>query len=505
MDFWNNAFHEGVLMTDGISKISIEEAVSEVVDTLDTMVEAVDEMSEGNFDDAFEGMSGSSAASFDLSTVASGIKKSYQAKSTDTEFFLYQKSSLGTGNMANNPWLQEVPDPITKACWDNYAAVSQAFAEKNGLAQDDIVKLTISGVEYSLPVLVQPGMAKESIAIALGYGRSSTGKVADGVGVNLYTAVSTGDYSTYIGKVEGVSKSGETRKIAQTQTHHTYMGRSVIQESTLSEYKKDAGAGRVKPMIATSDGKKAPEDLSLWVKGTSKDREGYVAYKNHHWGMVIDLNSCTGCNACVVSCQAENNVPVVGRKEVINRREMHWIRIDRYYSSDATEGSEMENPSENPQVTFQPLMCQHCNNAPCETVCPVAATTHSSEGLNQMAYNRCFGTRYCANNCPYKVRRFNSFSYYSNEKFHDINPAQLDNTLGRMVLNPDVTVRARGVMEKCSLCVQRIQSGKLSAKREKRRPVDGEIKTACQQTCPTDAITFGDMNDPKSKISLALA
>jgi molybdopterin-containing oxidoreductase family iron-sulfur binding subunit len=224
--------------------------------------------------------------------------------------------------------------------------------------------------------------------------------------------------------------------------------------------------------------------------------------------MVIDLNTCTGCAACVVSCQAENNVSVVGKAEVARAREMHWIRIDRYYSSDAPneEGysvagyKAMEKASANPEVVFQPLMCQHCSNAPCETVCPVLATTHSSEGLNQMTYNRCVGTRYCANNCPYKVRRFNWFKYFENDNFD----FHFNNELGRMVINPDVTVRSRGVIEKCSMCVQRIQAGKLTAKKEKRRPMDGEIETACSQSCPTNAITFGDMLDPESRVSKLL-
>jgi molybdopterin-containing oxidoreductase family iron-sulfur binding subunit len=286
--------------------------------------------------------------------------------------------------------------------------------------------------------------------------------------------------------------SSDLYQIAQTQTHQTYMERDfVVQEATLSEYKEDPFAGRYRPRIYKEGEFVKPSTISLW-KGHR--------YSNHHWGMTIDMNSCTGCGACTVACQAENNIPVVGRQEVVNRREMHWIRIDRYYSSDAdvSDLKGLEQAADNPDVIFQPMLCQQCNNAPCETVCPVAATTHSSEGLNQMTYNRCIGTRYCANNCPYKVRRFNWFKYHDNTQF-DKNLA-MNNDLGKMVLNPDVTVRARGVMEKCTFCVQRIQSGKLQARKEGRRPVDGEIVTACQSACPADAIVFGDMNDSESAI-----
>ena len=270
------------------------------------------------------------------------------------------------------------------------------------------------------------------------------------------------------------------------------MGReSVIQETSLDEYKKDAYAGKYQFKVATSEGYKKPEEVTLW--------NGHE-YKNHHWVMSIDLNACTGCGSCVIACQVENNIPVVGKEEVLNRREMSWLRIDRYYSSDGDvdDLQALEIAAENPDVTFQPMMCQHCNNAPCETVCPVAATTHSSEGLNQMTYNRCIGTRYCANNCPYKVRRFNWFKYHDNEQF-DKNIA-MNNDLGKMVLNPDVTVRSRGVMEKCSFCVQKIQQGKLLAKTEKRRLKDGDVKTACQTACSTDAIIFGDVNDNNSRV-----
>jgi MoCo/4Fe-4S cofactor protein with predicted Tat translocation signal len=417
-------------------------------------------------------------------------------KSSGIEAYLYESVSMGTGRDANNPWLQELPDPISKVTWENTVAISAATAQKLGLEQGDIAKVTLGkGEGIELPVLIQPGQAHETVAIAIGYGRTAAGKAGNG-GKNVYPFAGQGWVNDV--KLEKVN-SGYT--LAQTQTHNTVMGRqAVVQESVLSEYVKNSKAGRFEPKIETADGAKKPHQITLW-NGHEK--------KNHSWGMVIDLNSCTGCNACLVSCQAENNVAVVGQKEVARAREMHWIRIDRYYSSDAPheEGfsiqgfRDMEVAAENPEVVFQPMMCQHCSNAPCETVCPVLATTHSSEGLNQMTYNRCVGTRYCANNCPYKVRRFNWFKYFENDNF-DYN---MNNDLGRMVLNPDVTVRSRGVIEKCSMCVQRIQAGKLTAKKEKRRPADGEIQTACSQSCPTNAITFGDMMDENTAISKMLA
>jgi molybdopterin-containing oxidoreductase family iron-sulfur binding subunit len=287
-------------------------------------------------------------------------------------------------------------------------------------------------------------------------------------------------------------------QLAQTQTQNTHMGRkSVIQETTLRDFNDGTFAKeKFAPQVntwKTEDHKIDPEKMSLW-----KNHE----YKGHHWGMAIDLNTCIGCSACIVACNVENNVALVGREEVINRREMLWLRIDRYYSSDAPadDWTGAEHAAENPEVIFQPMLCQHCNNAPCETVCPVAATTHSTEGLNQMAYNRCIGTRYCANNCPYKVRRFNWFKYHDNKQFASANP-QMNTDLGKMVLNPDVTVRSRGVMEKCTFCVQRIQSGKLNARKERRTLKDGEVVTACAAACTTGAILFGDMNDPESRIS----
>jgi MoCo/4Fe-4S cofactor protein with predicted Tat translocation signal len=440
------------------------------------------------------GVAPSSVLAFRGNLDAASISKT---KGSGVEVIFYEKVAIGTGSQANNPWLQEMPDPISKVTWENYAAISQKQAKEFGLIQGDIVTVTIGNKKYEkLPVLVQPGQANGTIALAIGYGREKAGKSANGIGVNVYPSVSTANGSLqYWANDAKIEKTDSGYKLAQTQLHNTYMAReAVIQESVLGEYVKNVKAGRFEPTIETSEGAKKPYQITLW-NGHEK--------QNHSWGMTIDLNACTGCSACLVSCQAENNVAIVGRKEVARAREMHWIRIDRYYSSDAEVDNlaGLEIASENPEVVFQPMMCQHCSNAPCETVCPVLATTHSSEGLNQMAYNRCIGTRYCANNCPYKVRRFNWFKYFENDNF-DFN---MNNDLGRMVLNPDVTVRSRGVIEKCSMCVQRIQAGKLTAKKERRRPEPDEIQTACSQSCPTGAIVFGDMMNPESSVSKILA
>ncbi|HEU4719102.1 MAG TPA: 4Fe-4S dicluster domain-containing protein, partial [Bacteroidia bacterium] len=442
------------------------------------------------------------------------------------ELVIYQSTALGNGNQSQNPWLQEMPDPISKITWDNYVSMHPADVKaKNlfGVGDDnltvrfdeledelDMVTVTANGVSVKLPVWAQPGIAKGTIAIAIGYGRNGFNEVIDSVGANIYPAVGMNASGTMNYDVYDVSISdatGDKYPIATTQQHSTIMGRNedLLHETVLSAYLKDEHAGNPKPMMHTYKGEVNTEDVNLW---NSFDRP------NHKWALAIDLNSCIGCGACLVSCNAENNVPVVGKDQVRKSREMHWIRIDRYYSSDTvkeeaeTKGDTstremyrmMESPTfDNPKVVFQPLMCQHCNHAPCETVCPVLATNHSSEGLNMMTYNRCVGTRYCANNCPYKVRRFNWFNYVEYHPFKDVNPAQ--DELSRMVLNPDVVVRSRGVMEKCSMCVQRIQAGKLDAKKAGRRPIDGEINTACAQSCPTNALVFGDLNDENSEVS----
>ncbi len=437
----------------------------------------------------------------DINGAASKVASTYKADSSGTELILYTNASVGNGIQANNPWLQEMSDPITKACWENYLTVSPSMATELGLKTGDMTtqkfNVTVGGTTVNVPVLIQPGQAKGTVGLALGYGRTKAGRVADSIGANAYPFV---DYSKGYQnlKVAGVTmeNTGETYQVAQTQTSQTVMDRgNVLQEALLSDYQKDPFAGRERPEIYTSEGFKEPAAISLW--------SGHE-YPNHHWGMAIDLNSCTGCGACTIACQAENNIPVVGKGEVLNRREMAWLRIDRYYSSDADVSDliGLEEAAENPEVTFQPMMCQQCNNAPCETVCPVAATTHSTEGLNQMTYNRCIGTRYCANNCPYKVRRFNWFKYHDNKEFG--NNTAMNNDLGKMVLNPDVTVRARGVMEKCTFCVQRVQAGKLQAKREGRRPVDGEITSACAKACPSEAIVFGDLKNAESKVAQLL-
>ena len=383
---------------------------------------------------------------------------------------IYESIAIGNGKYANNPWLQELPDPVAKISWDNFAAVPVAYAAENGLKNEDVIR--INGIE--LPVFVQPGQAKDTISVALGYGREIAGKVGDQTGTNLYpfVGIENGNRQFFVSSAKVEKVPGKTFELAISQTHHSMEGRPIVRETTLADYIKNPVSGN-----------------ELKAEHESKSVTLYEApvYNGHHWGMAVDLNSCTGCGNCAIACQAENNIQVIGKEQVRNRRIMHWIRIDRYYS---------ENP-ENPKVSFQPVMCQHCGNAPCENVCPVAATPHSEEGLNQMAYNRCVGTKYCINNCPYRVRRFNWFQYVKNEKFDFAS----NSDLGRMVLNPDVTVRSRGVVEKCSMCVQRIQEKKQLAKLEGRAIADGEIKTACSQSCPGNAIVFGDLENPESRIS----
>lgn len=453
---------------------------------------------DGVYDLPVEG-SGSASFNGNVSAAAAAIANNY--KPGGVELVIYANCTVGNGSQANNPLLQELHDPITKVVWDNYVTVSPKDAGDISFDESHtkLATITANGKSIKLPVMVQPGQTPGTIGVALGYGRTHAGKVADGVGANAYplVGITNGSLNFVVTDAKFEIHDDQNYQLAQTQTQNTYMGRqSVIQETTLEEFNNGTFAKeKFEPKINTwkvEDHQIDPEKMTLWPNHE---------YRGHHWGMAIDLNTCTGCGACVVACNVENNVALVGREEVINRRDMLWLRIDRYYSSDAhpDDWSGAEKAAENPEVIFQPMLCQHCNNAPCETVCPVAATTHSTEGLNQMAYSRCIGTRYCANNCPYKVRRFNWFKYHDNKDFATVNPA-MNTDLGKMVLNPDVTVRSRGVMEKCTFCVQRIQAGKLTAKKERRPVQDGEVVTACAAACTTGAILFGDMNDKESRI-----
>ena len=463
----------------------------------------------------------------DNDEITSGTEFISSNKSIDTilqegglELTLYTKISMGDGQQANNPWLQEMPDPITRASWDNYLTVSAADASEMGLENKNVadgglngsyVNVSVGDVTIeNIPVIIQPGQAKGSVGLALGYGKTASIQFEMQTGVNAYHLYN--NFSS-IQNVTVEKVSGE-HEFACVQLHNTMMGRDIIRETSLEVFNtKDANTWNPVPVVSKDHKEISVNDpgADLW---TSFDRT-----IGHHFNLSIDLNACTGCGACVIACHAENNVPVVGKKEVRKSRDMHWLRIDRYYSSEDTFESDlnkkekanglfgetgvkstlisMEDASASPEVAFQPVMCQHCNHAPCETVCPVAATSHGRQGQNQMAYNRCVGTRYCANNCPYKVRRFNWFLYSENEEFD----YHMNNDLGRMVLNPDVVVRSRGVMEKCSMCIQMTQKTILDAKNEGRAIKDGEFKTACSAACESGAMVFGDINDHESEIN----
>ena len=424
-------------------------------------------------------------------------------ESNSIELEVYESVAIGDGKLANNPWLQELPDPLTRACWDNYLTIAASTAEKlglsnwtvsNGAMNGSLVDITAGNKTLkNVPVLISPGQAQSTVGMAVGYGRTRAGKAGDNVGFNAYPFLNVKEVE--IKKVEG------EYEFASIQLHHTMMGRDIVKETSLAEYIKDPSSGNHREMYHTYKGKLPADQVSLY--------EEHDLETGHFWNLSIDLTSCIGCGECVISCQAENNIPVVGKEEMRKSRDMHWMRIDRYYSSDMTKElskeekispitmySEMEVPSENPEVVFQPVMCMHCNHAPCENVCPVAATTHSNEGLNQMTYNRCIGTRYCANNCPYKVRRFNWFQYSENDKFD----FHMNDDLGKMVLNPDVVVRSRGVIEKCSMCIQKIQELKLTAKREGRPIRDEDAQTVCASSCSTNALVFGDSNNKESEV-----
>ena len=447
------------------------------------------------------------------------------AKGGAVEVVLYQKVSIGDGSQANNPWLQELPDPVSKVTWDNYAMMSPAMAKsllgldvmnQEGGKQSDyevhpekpVVKITVNGKSVELPVIVLPGMNAATIALAVGYGRESAdkettsaniGKSANGAGKNVYPLVGFNGTHTY-SVIATVEKTGAMYPLAQTQVHGFTESRPVIYETNLKSFTANPAAvlediTKERLAITIGESKDFVKDATMYP---DFDKPGIK------WGMSIDLNTCTGCSACVVACTAENNVSIVGKMQVQRAHEMHWLRIDRYFTFNSDNHEDVD-------VVFQPMLCQHCDNAPCENVCPVAATNHSTEGLNQMTYNRCIGTRYCANNCPYKVRRFNWLDYTGADSFPDNqNPMvgsymdesvlQMNDDLTRMVLNPDVTVRSRGVIEKCSFCVQRLQETKLEAKKQQDPKLVRNVKTACMQACPTHAISFSNVNDKESDV-----
>lgn len=490
---WNKALHDGVFVPGVSEMLPLTNAVPVTAGENGTLAPEV------SLTAAIASLSGATAEGMEIT--------------------LYAKTGMGDGQQASNPWLQEFPDPITRVSWDNYLTISKADAEAlnivnkhaaNGGLDGSYAKLTVDGVVLDgVPVVIQPGQAPGSVGLAFGYGKTVGLKSEMQTGVNAYPL-----YQNF-SNVQSITieKSSGMHEFACVQLHTTLMGRGdIIKETTLEIFNtKDVRDWNVIPVVSLDHQEVPASSVDLW---DSFDRS-----IGHHFNLSIDLNACTGCGACVIACHAENNVPVVGKDEVRKSRDMHWLRIDRYYSSEDTfaedttkknefdglfgdKGSlggftEMEDPAANPQVAFQPVMCQHCNHAPCETVCPVAATSHGRQGQNHMAYNRCVGTRYCANNCPYKVRRFNWFKYTDNDEFD----YHMNNDLGKMVINPDVTVRSRGVMEKCSMCIQKTQKTILDAKRDGRVIKDGEFQTACSAACGTGAMVFGDVNDEESKIT----
>jgi molybdopterin-containing oxidoreductase family iron-sulfur binding subunit len=492
---WSQALHDGVF-------VGSSSATEETADTAETE---------------------EASASTDLSAIANILASTV---SSGMELTLYPKTGMGDGQQANNPWLQEFPDPLTRTTWDNYLTISEADAKDLGLwlepstffnqsshdaaggLNGKYANVTVNGVTVKAPVIIQPGQAKGTVGLSFGYGRTLGLKSEMQTGLNAYPL-----YTDFNPNQEvTVEVTTGKHEFACVQLHNTLMGRGdIIKETTLEVFNTEkASVWNPMPMVSLNH-KPTPvtsPDVDLW--------DEFDRSIGHHFNLSVDLNACTGCGACVIACHAENNVPVVGKEEIRRSRDMHWLRIDRYYSSEESfEGDdtkkdnikglgsslstfgEMESPSANPQVAFQPIMCQHCNHAPCETVCPVAATSHGRQGQNHMAYNRCVGTRYCANNCPYKVRRFNWFLYNGNDEFD----FHMNDDLGRMVINPDVTVRSRGVMEKCSMCIQMTQKTVLDAKRDGRTVNPNEFKTACSAACSNGAMKFGDINETHNDIT----
>ncbi len=518
---FSQALHDGIFVSNGNVTTSSETSAASNDDK--TFVGGIiEDVAQGlglkNDDDAQTEQTISAPA------VSGGQAARALASSVSSEGFeltLYPKVGMGDGQQANNPWLQEFPDPITRTSWDNYLTISRADAEALGLKNEHVAdgalngsyaNVTVNGTTLeNVPVMIQPGQAKGSVGLAFGYGRRIGLKNEMKTGVNAYVLYQ--DFNN-VQNVSVTAASG-MHEFASVQLHNTLMGRGdIIKETTLEIFNtKDKSVWNAVPVVSLNhvETPVSSPEVDLW--------DEFDRSIGHHFNLSIDLNACTGCGACVIACHAENNVPVVGKEEVRKSRDMHWLRIDRYYSSEESfegdnekkenisglgsslsEFGEMEHASENPQVAFQPVMCQHCNHAPCETVCPVAATSHGRQGQNHMAYNRCVGTRYCANNCPYKVRRFNWFLYSQNDEFD----YHMNDDLGRMVLNPDVVVRSRGVMEKCSMCIQKTQKTILDAKRDGREIKDGEFQTACSAACNNGAMVFGDINDKESKVAKLL-
>ncbi len=420
----------------------------------------MDVLKTGVFDSLGDSKNNASASRSFNSSALGSVASSLKTESP-YQLVLYPTVGLKDGSLANVSWLQEFPDPVTKICWDNYVCISLNDAKKEKLVEGQVVHLTVNNEKISVPVHIQPGQADGVLGLAVGYGRWAAGEVANGVGVNAFGLMQEHQGRTVAsGLAASIERSSKKISLANVQGHHSMEGRQIVVEATLDQFMKDPNSNIHRH-----------KEISLWSKHE---------YPKSKWGMVIDLNTCTGCSACIIACQSENNIPTVGKKYVLKGREMHWIRIDRYYVGDPVEAA----------VVNQPIVCMHCDNAPCETVCPVAATVHSDEGTNDMIYNRCVGTRYCSNNCPYKVRRFNWFDYVGPVK----EPLNL-------AMNPEVTVRSRGVMEKCTFCIHRIKSVRQEARTNKTEIKDGDIKTACQQSCPTNAIVFGDLNDPNSEVA----
>lgn len=406
-------------------------------------------------------------------TIAPNYKSDYifevvnyfdQSKVEGTEIVFASSPSVFDGRFANNGWMQELPGSVTRISWDNVAQVSKKTADSLGLKSEDLINIKINNIEIQMPLWVVPGTADDTVILELGYGRNGIGRIADKAGFDVYP-IRTSEAMSYVSGAT-ITATGQTFELANVQDHWSMEDRPIVREATKEDYEHH-------PEFAKEAVEHPPLE-SMW--------DDYKYDKGNQWGMAIDLTTCTGCSACTIACQSENNIPIVGKQEVRNGREMHWIRIDRYFSGDVDNSASVE-------MVHQPIACQQCEMAPCEQVCPVAATVHSDDGLNTMVYNRCIGTRYCANNCPYKVRRFNFFNFTKETP-----------EIVKMAMNPDVTVRSRGVMEKCTYCVQRISKARIEAKKEDRLIVDGDIVVACQQACPANAIAFGDILDKTSNV-----